>query len=284
MEEVAEGVETDELRSITFQRLKSHTLNLLQFLQNPQNQNNQNQKHFSVTVIPQFLHFLHNSSPQSLQPFFDYTLFPLVLLLDAAIQCRSTQKFDSQENYNVSDIPKTPFKVSDSVAEGIVHCLEELLKKCCLNSVNQMVVILKKLTYGALLSPSEASEEFRGGILLCFRALLLNLNSCSDASCSCKQIPGLPALSDNVHNHRLHKNLKNDSKPEECLLAFLRSQTASAAVGHWISLLLKAADTEAARGQRGSARIRIEAFKTLRVLVAKVGSADALAFFFTRHC
>ncbi|RHN78390.1 hypothetical protein MtrunA17_Chr1g0164971 [Medicago truncatula] len=279
MEEVAEGIETDELRSITFQRLKSHTLNLLQLLQNPQNQNNQNQKHFSITAIPQFLHFLHNSSPESLQPFFDYTLFPLVLLLDAAIQCRSTHKFDSQENYNVSDIPKTPFKVSDSVAEGIVHCLEELLKKCCLNSVNQMVVILKKLTYGALLSPSEASEEFRGGILLCFKALLLNLNSCSDASCSCKQIPGLPALSDNVYNHRLHKNLKNDSEPEECLLAFLRSQTASAAVGHWISLLLKAADTEAARGQRGSARIRIEAFNTLRVLVAKVGSADALAFF-----
>jgi len=71
MEEVAEGIETDELRSITFQRLKSHTLNLLQLLQNPQNQNNQNQKHFSVTVIPQFLRFLHNSSPESLQPFFE---------------------------------------------------------------------------------------------------------------------------------------------------------------------------------------------------------------------
>jgi len=32
----------------------------------------------------------------------------------------------------------------------------------------------------------------------------------------------------------------------------------------------KTADTEAARGQQGSARLRIEAFKTLRVLVAKV--------------
>ncbi|GAU34751.1 hypothetical protein TSUD_17230 [Trifolium subterraneum] len=276
MEEVTQGIETDGIKSITFQRLKSYTLKLLELLQNPQNQN---QKHCSVTVIPEFLRFLQNSSPSTLQPFFDYTLFPLVLFLDAAIQCRSTQKFDSQEKYIVSDIPKTPIKVSDSVAEGVVNCLEELLKKCRLNSVNQMVVILKKLTYGALLSPSEASEEFREGILLCFRALLLNLNSCSDASCSCKQIPGLPALSDNIYNHTLHKNLKYDSESEECLLAFLRSQTASAAVGHWISLLLKAADTEAARGQRGSARIRIEAFKTLRVLVAKVGSADALAFF-----
>jgi len=32
----------------------------------------------------------------------------------------------------------------------------------------------------------------------------------------------------------------------------------------------KTADTEAARGQQGSSRLRIEAFKTLRVLVAKV--------------
>lgn len=32
----------------------------------------------------------------------------------------------------------------------------------------------------------------------------------------------------------------------------------------------KAADTEAARGHRGSANLRIEAFTTLRVLVAKV--------------
>lgn len=60
------------------------------------------------------------------------------MLLDAAIQCRSTQKVDSQEKYAVSDIPKTPFKVSDNIAEGVVNCLEELLKKCRLNSVNQV--------------------------------------------------------------------------------------------------------------------------------------------------
>ncbi|XP_029124724.1 uncharacterized protein LOC109818627 isoform X2 [Cajanus cajan] len=47
----------------------------------------------------------------------------------------------------------------------------------------------------------------------------------------------------------------------------------------WTLAITSSQNTEAARGQRGSARIRIEAFKTLRVLVAKVGSADALAFF-----
>ncbi|XP_027913548.1 TELO2-interacting protein 1 homolog isoform X4 [Vigna unguiculata] len=271
-----EEVETDQLRSSTFQRLKSHSLHLLDLLQNP---HIHNQKHCSVTVIPQLLRFLHISSPSTLQPFFDYALFPLLLLLDAAVQCRSTQKINSQENYNMPGVLKTPVEVSDGVAEGVVKCLEELLRKCRLNSVDQMVVLLKKLTYGAMLSPSEASEEFREGILLCVKALLLSLYSCSNMSCVCKQIPGLPALSDGDNNDRLHKTFMSDSESGECLLAFLQSQFASAAIGHWISLLLKTADTEAARGQQGSARLRIEAFKTLRVLVAKVGSADALAFF-----
>jgi hypothetical protein len=70
MEEVIEGIETEQIRSITFQRLKSYTLQLLELLQNPQNQN-QNQKHCSVTVIPEFLRFLQNSSPSTLQPFFE---------------------------------------------------------------------------------------------------------------------------------------------------------------------------------------------------------------------
>lgn len=104
-----------------------------------------------------------------------------------------------------------------------------------------MAVLLKKLTYGAMLSPSEASEEFREGILLCVKALLLSLHSCSDVSCLCKHIPGLPALSvsDDIYKDRLHKTSKYDSETDECLLAFLQSQFASAAVGHWLSLLLK---------------------------------------------
>ncbi|KAE9593769.1 hypothetical protein Lalb_Chr18g0046601 [Lupinus albus] len=267
-----EEEEEEEINDTAFPHLKSYSLQLLQLLHNPQIQN---QKHHS-SLIAQFLRFLQNSSHSTLQPFFDYTLFPLLLLLDAAIQCRS--KVDSEEKFTISDVPKMTFKVSDIVAEGVVNCLEELLRKCHLKSVDQMVVLLKKLTYGALLSPSEASEEFREGIILCFRALLLSLQSCSNVSCSCKQISGLPALSDNMYD-TLHKSFKYGSESEECLLAFLQSETASAAVGHWLSLLLKAADTEASRGHRGSARLRIEAFKTLRVLVAKVGSADALAFF-----
>lgn len=101
----------------------------------------------------------------------------------------------------------------------------------------QMVVILKKLTYAAMLSPSEASEEFREGVLRCFRAVLLCLHLCPNKSCSCKQVNGMPALLDGRDMHPILP--KDASETDECLLAFLHSQTASAAVGHWLSLLLK---------------------------------------------
>lgn len=36
----------------------------------------------------------------------------------------------------------TPVEVSDGVAEGVVKCLEELLRKCRLNSVDQVCVLI----------------------------------------------------------------------------------------------------------------------------------------------
>ncbi|XP_052177769.1 uncharacterized protein LOC127791774 isoform X2 [Diospyros lotus] len=258
----------DEARMKTFSELKTYCLDLLELAQNPKK---------NASSLSPLCHFLSRSPPHTLQPFFDYTLFPLLLLLDAAVSCRSSAKV--AESVAV-DFPKLSHYVSDTVAEGVLQCLEELLKKCHLGSIDQMVVVLKKLTYGAMLSPSEASEEFREGIIRCFKALLLSLHSCSNRSCSCKEINGLPSLlarRDLQSPNRIPA--KYDSEIEECLLAFLQSQSASAAIGHWLSLLLKAADTEAARGHRGSAKLRVEAFLTLRVLVAKVGTADALAFF-----
>ncbi|RXH86603.1 hypothetical protein DVH24_021876 [Malus domestica] len=47
----------------------------------------------------------------------------------------------------------------------------------------------------------------------------------------------------------------------------MNSKIASASVGHWLSLLFKAADNEAARGHLGNVKLRIEAFTMLRVLV-----------------
>ncbi|KAK4794723.1 hypothetical protein SAY86_012717 [Trapa natans] len=258
-------------RSTVFGALKTYCTDLLELLGNPK---------YKSPAIPALLDFLRCSSPEDLQPFFDYALFPLVLLLDTAIACRSPSKIDSDDRNIESIGPATPYKVSDVVAEGVLSCLEELLKKCSLVMLNQMVMLIRKLTHGALLKPSEVTEEFREGVIKCFRAMLINLRHCHDSTCLCKQITGLPAL---LKVGEMQTNLIRVSKFEmgtgECLLAFLQSQEASAAVGHWLSLLLKAADIEAVRGHRGSANLRIEAFFTLRVLVAKVGTADALAFF-----
>lgn len=70
---------------------------------------------------------------------FSYTLFPLLLLLDAAIECRSTLKADSKEETVTLKEPKAPYQIRDDVAEGVVQCLEQLLKKCHLESVDQVV-------------------------------------------------------------------------------------------------------------------------------------------------
>ncbi|KAI5582126.1 hypothetical protein BDE02_07G065100 [Populus trichocarpa] len=243
---------------VVFSQLKPYCLDLLQLLQNP------NPTSFSSS-IPSLVQFLHDSPPPSLQPFFDYVLFPLLLLLDAAVDSRKQN-------------PK-PHKISDRVAEGVVHCLEELLNKCYLVSIDQMVVLMKKLTYAAMLTENEASEEFREGVIKCFRALIEGLSSCGVEGCSCEEINGLPALVEAGDNRNVNSARDYLGGEGECLVSFLRSQSASAAVGHWFSLLLKAADNEVARGHRGSAKIRVEAFLTVRGLVAKIGTADALAFF-----
>ncbi|KAJ6378370.1 hypothetical protein OIU78_028587 [Salix suchowensis] len=244
---------------VVFSQLKPYCLELLQLLQNP------NPSSSSSSSIPSLVQFLHDSHPPSLQPFFDYALFPLLLLLDAAVDSRKQN-------------PK-PHKISDRVAEGVVQCLEELLNKCYLVSIDQMVVVMKKLTCAAMLTENEASEEFREGVIKCFRALIEKLSSCVIEGCSCGEINGLPALVEAGDNRNMNSARDYLGGEGKCLVSFLRSPSASAFVGHWFSLLLKAADNEVVRGHRGSAKIRVEAFLTVRALVAKVGTADALAFF-----
>ncbi|KAK6133097.1 hypothetical protein DH2020_033136 [Rehmannia glutinosa] len=270
LNKIADEAEEDIQNSGVFFELKQYCIQLLDLLQNPKK---------DTSFLSQLLHLLQRSPPQSLQPFMDYTFFPLLLLFDAAVNCRSSVKFDSKDNSVESNTLEMAHKVSDSVAEGVVLCLEEVLKKCHLGSIDQMVVILKKLTHGAMLSPLEASEEFREGVIRCFRAMLLNLCPCPDESCPCKQIGDWPVLpAEKELQFPVSRVSKCNIVSEECLLAFLQSEPASAAIGHWLSLLLKAY-IEAARGHRGSSRLRVEALITLRVLVAKVGTADALAFY-----
>ncbi|KAG7590687.1 Armadillo-type fold [Arabidopsis suecica] len=260
-----DDVEGEAEREAVFAQLKVLCLELLNLSQNPEK---------DPATIPALLHLLRRTHPSSLQSFFHYTLFPLLLLLDAAVACRSQGQNQPEE------FPKVPHRVSDKVAEGVISCLEELLKKCHIGSIDQMVVIMKKLTSAAILSPSEAAEEFREGIIKCFRAMISGLLPCFDDSCSCKRTVGWPLLSDRRdYQTQVSESYKSDFETGECLLAFLQSQSALAAVGHWLSILLKVADAEASRGHRGSANLRVEAFMALRILVAKIGTADVLAFF-----
>ncbi|URE40341.1 TELO2 interacting protein 1 [Musa troglodytarum] len=104
----------------------------------------------------------------------------------------------------------------------------------------QMVVVLKKITIVTM--HSEASEEFHVGIIRCLR--VLNLLPCSLSSCSFKQMVIMPT-SKSIDGAFVHHNtlLRNHVELLECLLAFLQSPNASAAEGHWLSLLLQVSCT-----------------------------------------
>ncbi|AQK66130.1 ARM repeat superfamily protein [Zea mays] len=257
---------SDETLAAVFAQLKLHTVALLDLLRTRRPISS------SGSSLREMAAFLRAAPAPALQLCFDYTVFPLLLLLDAAVQCRKQGNAPGQVAGGID--------IGDAVAEAGLTCLEVLLTKCHLTSVNQMVAMLKKLTSGAMLSPSEASEEFRGAIIRCFRALVLQLQPCLDHFCSCKHGIVLPTIpTSTCLEVRSVVRPNHSAQPEECLLAFLQSQNASAAVGHWLSLLLQASELEASRGHRGSADVRKESLHTLRILIGKVGSADALAFF-----
>ena len=59
------------------------------------------------------------------------TLLPLLLLLDVAVKCRSEKKVNFGDSVG-------GLLVSDFVAEKMLLCLEEILKKCHLGSVDQV--------------------------------------------------------------------------------------------------------------------------------------------------
>ncbi|CAA6658030.1 unnamed protein product [Spirodela intermedia] len=253
---------TGETQESVFTRLRLYCLELLAIVRSPRR---------DAPFLTDMAEFLRHSSGFVLQPCLDYTLLPLLLLLDGATGCRSPQKAPTEGIARPGGTEMKRHVISDSVAEGVLRCLEELLSKCHLTSVDQMVMVLKKLAMGASLPSSYTSEEFREGIIRCVRVLLLQLKPCSSESCTCKQVAPLStwALSNILQGYASAAS-KYHRESEDCLMAFLQSSNNSAAVGHWLSLLLQIGETEAERGLRGSAKLRKEAFLTLRILIAKV--------------
>ncbi|KAG0462237.1 hypothetical protein HPP92_020713 [Vanilla planifolia] len=112
-----------------FSRLRPYCMELLDLTRNPRN---------NSSFLVEMADFLRRAPSAGLQPCFDYTLFPLLLLLDAAVQGRSGKKGDSSVGFGASESPWSGKVVSDSVAERALRCIEELLIKCHLGSVNQV--------------------------------------------------------------------------------------------------------------------------------------------------
>lgn len=99
---------------------------------------------------------------------------PLLLLLDSAVQCR-------KKKVNPEGNPLGFIEIRDSVAEGMLMCLEELFKKCYLGSVDQVcdfgiifpyVFCLKRSS--VLFSVTLFIEEVQKG---CYSKKYLFLNS-----------------------------------------------------------------------------------------------------------
>ncbi|URE24390.1 TELO2 interacting protein 1 [Musa troglodytarum] len=89
-----------------------------------------------------------------------YSLFRFLLLLDAAVQCREEKKAGSDGGFGNGGAPLGGHAISDSAAEGMLMCLEELLKKCHLGSVNQESCRITRL----FASISPISKCFSEGI------------------------------------------------------------------------------------------------------------------------
>lgn len=252
-----------------------------------------------VSLLLSLCQALRDCPFQGLRVCSEYVLFPLQLLLDASVACRVHQHPIEAKNLQPtlrSDSGVSPkLHIADKIAEGVLLCLEEFLLRCPLSTTTQMSVLLRKLTAAAMLSPQEASEEFRHAAVKSLKILFSGLTSCRRSSCGCRlsALPHCIISSEGWLNADIVSSLSFSSRCrskgeneedreescEECLIEFLQSKNMSATVGHLLSIFLQISENEASMGRIGSANLRIDAILTLRILLLKIGTADALAFF-----
>ncbi|KAL2608666.1 hypothetical protein R1flu_027239 [Riccia fluitans] len=234
-----------------------------------------------AVVLDALLRVLRGIDPAGLKKCMDYVLFPLLLLLDAAVSSRTSSMKDKKA------VNTRQVVIPDRVAERVLLCVEVVLQRCSLETKEQMTMMLRKLTGAAMLTASEAAEEFRHGVVKCLKALLASLSSCSSGSCTCQSVSSSPievlkqSIWNSVGSVKMHSSKFQTTMDEKdiCPLGLLQLESEAPAVGHLISLLLQIAEAEARRGGVGSGKLRRDALSTLRLLIIKVGSADALAYF-----
>ncbi|KAM0876372.1 hypothetical protein ACQ4PT_036217 [Festuca glaucescens] len=122
----AAAAASDETLAAVFAQLKPHTTALLDVLRSRGPASNS----AAASSLRAMAALLCSAPAPALQLCFEYTVFPLLMLLDAAVLCRKEGKAAGQ-GVGESDI-------TDAVAEGGLACLEILLSKCRLTSVNQV--------------------------------------------------------------------------------------------------------------------------------------------------
>lgn len=64
-----------------------------------------------------------------------YALFPLLVLLDAAVAGRSSNSYLKAEFSTENNM----VRVGDRVAEGVLSCVETILRRCYLETTSQVV-------------------------------------------------------------------------------------------------------------------------------------------------
>lgn len=105
-----------------------------------------------------------------------------------------------------------------------------------------------------MLSPAEASEEFRHGIVKCLQAVFQGLQPCKSLSCSCKYVLPSPfsilkQAPEDLYQGYGYIGVEEDeagemeiveyAAPEICPLGYLQSVEMAPAIGHLLSLLLQ---------------------------------------------
>ncbi|RWW65028.1 hypothetical protein BHE74_00027689 [Ensete ventricosum] len=135
MERRDEEILSEESMLLVFSRLKLYCLDLLDLLRNPKK---------DASFLAEMADFLRRAPAAALQPSLEYALssHPRQLvthLTQGALvsSCREEKKADTDGGFVYGGAPLGGHAISDSTAEGMLLCLEELLKKCHLGSVNQ---------------------------------------------------------------------------------------------------------------------------------------------------
>ncbi|KAK9808680.1 hypothetical protein WJX72_001826 [[Myrmecia] bisecta] len=180
----------------------------------------------------------------------DYVLFPLLFIVDSVALThqppgarRPPAAGDQTSPQGEAAIP-IPAAKSDRVAERVLQCIEVVVRRCTMDSGDQMIQLLERIAVVAGLPVDRAAEEVRHRAIQCLNSLLSNMGP--------SQLGGpITALQDPKHTPM---------------------------VGYLAHLMLSAAEQEAKVGHTGSKALRATALQALRRLIVAVGTADGLAF------